>query len=158
MLTEFFLQCIFVVDIVTHAFMRFHNFEFHRSSTAHSLRIFPPRPHAFIASHRSPAEDLTYWYHPHTSPKELRILFLHGIGVGLYPILTWNFWRNWIKDVGTIEGWDPCGRDLTCIFSNYGAFTPEGENVSTASSYSTPSWVSKVCPGITFVGMSFSLL
>jgi hypothetical protein len=36
---------------------------------------------------------------------------------------------------------DPCGRDLAHIFSNYGAFTPEGRNVSTASSHSTPSWI-----------------
>jgi hypothetical protein len=51
----------------------------------HSVRIFPPRPQTFIASHRSPAQDITYWYRPHTSRKESPIVFFHGIGVGLYP-------------------------------------------------------------------------
>ncbi|RMZ76871.1 hypothetical protein DV738_g4674, partial [Chaetothyriales sp. CBS 135597] len=32
-------------------------------------------------------ENLSYWYHPHTSPNELPILFLHGIGVGLFPYM-----------------------------------------------------------------------
>ena len=67
--------------------MMFHRFQFYRSSIVHCIGIFPPRPHAFIASHRSPVKDLTYWYHPHTSQKELPILFLHGIGVGLYPYM-----------------------------------------------------------------------
>jgi hypothetical protein len=67
--------------------MLFHNFQFHRSSIVHCFGVFPPRPHAFIASRRSPAKNLTYWYHPHTSHKELPILFLHGIGVGLYPYM-----------------------------------------------------------------------
>lgn len=76
-----------MVDIVTHAFLLFHNFQFYRSSIVHSIGIFPPRPHTFIASGHSPAPDLTYWYHPHTSHRELPILFLHGIGVGLYPYM-----------------------------------------------------------------------
>lgn len=36
-------------------------------------------------SYRSPAEMLTYWHRPHTSKTKLPILFLHGIGIGLYP-------------------------------------------------------------------------
>ena len=65
--------------------MLYHGFRFYRSSIVHCIVIFPPRPHTCITSHRSPALDLTYWYQPHTSRKELPILFLHGIGVGLYP-------------------------------------------------------------------------
>ncbi|KAF2807470.1 uncharacterized protein BDZ99DRAFT_392753 [Mytilinidion resinicola] len=78
-------MCIFMVDIITHAIMFFCHFQFHRSSLVHCVSIFPPRPQTFIASRRSPAKDLTYWYRPHTSRKESPILFLHGIGVGLYP-------------------------------------------------------------------------
>jgi pimeloyl-ACP methyl ester carboxylesterase len=33
----------------------------------------------------SPAPDLSYWYRPHTSRSKLPVLFLHGIGIGLYP-------------------------------------------------------------------------
>ena len=85
MLTDTFKKCILVVDTITHAFMLFHNFQFYRSSLVHCISVFPPRPQAFIASRRSPATTLTYWYHTHTSHEELPILFLHGIGVGLYP-------------------------------------------------------------------------
>lgn len=51
------------------------------------MKILPPRPHAFIASNRSPSNNLSYWYQAHTSSKDLPILFLHGIGVGLYPYM-----------------------------------------------------------------------
>ncbi len=67
--------------------MRLHGFNFYRRSIMHSLSIIPPRPQALITSHRSPSRDMSYWYHPHTSEKELPILFLHGIGVGLYPYM-----------------------------------------------------------------------
>lgn len=30
---------------------------------------------------------MSHWYRPHTSKTELPILFLHGIGVGLYPYM-----------------------------------------------------------------------
>jgi triacylglycerol esterase/lipase EstA (alpha/beta hydrolase family) len=86
MLIEFF-KCIFVVDAITHAYMVLHKFQFYRSSITNCIAIVPPRPHAFFASNNSPAKDLAYWYHPHTSHKELPILFLHGIGVGLYPYM-----------------------------------------------------------------------
>ena len=76
-----------MVDIITHVYMRLSNYEFHRPSFARFVRILPPRPHALVDSHHSPAKDLTYWYHPHTSDKDLPILFLHGIGVGLWPYM-----------------------------------------------------------------------
>lgn len=49
--------------------------------------MLPPRPQALIASQPSPSKRLSYWHRPHTSTKELPILFLHGIGVGLYPYM-----------------------------------------------------------------------
>jgi triacylglycerol esterase/lipase EstA (alpha/beta hydrolase family) len=82
-----FLSCIFVVDILTHAYMRLHHFQHYRASMAHFLDVFPLRPQVLLSTHRSPVENLTYWYRPHTSRTELPILFLHGIGVGLYPYM-----------------------------------------------------------------------
>lgn len=76
-----------MVDILTHTYLRFHGFDFYRASIAHSISVIPPRPQAFIAACRSPGHDLSYWYHPHTSQKELPIVFFHGIGVGLYPYM-----------------------------------------------------------------------
>ena len=52
-----------------------------------SLRILPPGPKHTIASGRSPSRELSYWYLPHTAPDDLPVLFLHGIGVGLYPYM-----------------------------------------------------------------------
>ncbi|RMZ76718.1 hypothetical protein DV737_g4730, partial [Chaetothyriales sp. CBS 132003] len=49
--------------------------------------MLPPRPHAFLGSYPSTSENLSYWCQPHTSPNELPILFLHGIGVGLFPYM-----------------------------------------------------------------------
>jgi len=80
-------QCIFVVDALTHTYLRFHSFQFYRASVSHTVKILPPRPHAFVASQHSKSHDISYWYRPHTSTTELPILFLHGIGVGLYPYM-----------------------------------------------------------------------
>jgi len=80
-------QCIFVVDTLTHTYLRFHRFQFYRASVSHTVKILPPRPHAFVASHHSTSHDISYWHRPHTSTTELPILFLHGIGVGLYPYM-----------------------------------------------------------------------
>ena len=76
-----------VVDLLTHAYLRAHSFQFYRASARHSIAILPPRPHAFVASNRSPSRDISYWYLPHTCEAELPVVFLHGIGVGLYPYM-----------------------------------------------------------------------
>lgn len=81
------IQCILVVDILTHAYMYVHGFDFYRGSIANSVGIVPPRPQALIAGHRSPNQHMSYWYLPHTAPKELPVVFLHGIGVGLWPYM-----------------------------------------------------------------------
>lgn len=47
--------------------------------------LFPFRPVGLATHHRSPASHLSYWHRPHTSTTRLPILFIHGIGIGLYP-------------------------------------------------------------------------
>ncbi|EXJ89966.1 hypothetical protein A1O3_03033 [Capronia epimyces CBS 606.96] len=79
--------CILVVDILTHTFMYVNGFDFYRGSIAVSMGTIPPRPQALIATSRSPSHDMSYWYRPQTSQKELPVVFLHGIGVGLYPYM-----------------------------------------------------------------------
>lgn len=64
--------------------MRFYGFQYHKT-TAASLQVLPPRPSTWVEPARSPAPDLSYWVRPHTSRKRLPILFIHGIGVGLIP-------------------------------------------------------------------------
>ncbi|KAI9743742.1 MAG: hypothetical protein M1835_002862 [Candelina submexicana] len=55
----------------------------HRSLTWYT--VFPFRPLTLLSRHRSPAKRLTYWHHPHVSKNKLPVLFVHGIGIGLYP-------------------------------------------------------------------------
>jgi pimeloyl-ACP methyl ester carboxylesterase len=38
-----------------------------------------------VSGYESPVRHLTYWHRPHTSKTRLPILFIHGIGIGLYP-------------------------------------------------------------------------
>ena len=50
--------------------------------------MFPPRPLSLLLS-KAPSPSyippLSYFHRPHTSTTRLPILFLHGIGIGLYP-------------------------------------------------------------------------
>lgn len=42
-------------------------------------------------------EHLTYWHRPHTAKDRLPVVFIHGIGIGLYPYV--NFLDDLIKHV-----------------------------------------------------------
>ncbi|RFU26628.1 hypothetical protein B7463_g9705, partial [Scytalidium lignicola] len=77
--------CVFIVDIAASSRLRYHSFDFYRTSLLRFPTIFPFRPLGLISPYRSPAETLTYWHRPHTSKTKLPILFIHGIGIGLYP-------------------------------------------------------------------------
>jgi pimeloyl-ACP methyl ester carboxylesterase len=76
-----------IVMLVEHVtFVRFWiaGFSHLRTRTAGPW-AFPPRPGTMLAAGKSPAETLSYWYRPHTSKTRLPVLFIHGIGIGLYP-------------------------------------------------------------------------
>ncbi|KAI0263414.1 hypothetical protein BC834DRAFT_1027718 [Gloeopeniophorella convolvens] len=51
------------------------------------FRAFPARPLHALFSHKTAdtVTDMPYWYRPHRSRTQLPILFLHGIGIGLWP-------------------------------------------------------------------------
>ncbi|KAM0330525.1 hypothetical protein ACHAQA_003472 [Verticillium albo-atrum] len=74
--------CVVVVDTITWVYMHYYSFEFHGTSF---VAVFPLRPFLPFATSRSPARHLTYWHRPHTSKTRLPVLFIHGIGIGLYP-------------------------------------------------------------------------
>lgn len=79
-----------LVDSVTHLRMRWGGFKFHATSLlANIFHVFPPRPLAALerARKQSPSEQLSYWYRPAVggSATTLPIVFLHGIGIGLWP-------------------------------------------------------------------------
>ncbi|KAJ3453764.1 hypothetical protein MRS44_018396 [Fusarium solani] len=93
--------CVFVVDTIASISLRYHSFNFHRTSFRQFLTIFPPRLFTLFATCASPAKSLTYWHRPHTSKTRLPILFIHGIGVGLYPYI------NFLADVNAEVDEDP---------------------------------------------------
>lgn len=76
---------VMLVDTFTAAHLRYAGFSLYRTHLRSALAIFPPRPANLFTRRISPAPDLSYWYRPHTSKKRMPILFVHGIGIGLYP-------------------------------------------------------------------------
>jgi pimeloyl-ACP methyl ester carboxylesterase len=78
---------VFVVDTMASITLLYHSFDFHRASIVGVVSVFPFRPVAVFATSRSPVGRLTYWHRRHTSNTRLPILFIHGIGVGLYPYI-----------------------------------------------------------------------
>jgi pimeloyl-ACP methyl ester carboxylesterase len=79
--------------------MLYNGFHFHRSTLSRFFTIFPFRPLTVITTHRSPARHLTYWHRRHTSKKRLPVLFIHGIGIGLYPYT--SFLRDLNRELET---------------------------------------------------------
>lgn len=80
----FWYLCVFVVDTLTCAKLLWHGFHLfcHWRSF---LSVFPLRPLSLFSGNTSPARRLTYWHRPHTSKSRRPVLFIHGIGIGLYP-------------------------------------------------------------------------
>ena len=65
--------------------MLFHSFHFHRLPLRRSLTVFPFRPFTMLTMHKTPTKTLSYWHRQHSSKERLPVLFIHGIGIGLYP-------------------------------------------------------------------------
>lgn len=92
--------------MVTSGYLRYHSFNFYRTCR---LDVFPLRPLGFFGAHHSPAKRLTYWYRPHTSDARLPILFIHGIGVGLYPYI------HFLHEINARDWEDPLDGQLGII-------------------------------------------
>ena len=78
-------KCVFVVDSITSVYMLSHSFHFYGLGLKHFWTVFPFRPLALLARHKSPGKTISYWYRPHTAENAIPLLFIHGIGIGLYP-------------------------------------------------------------------------
>jgi pimeloyl-ACP methyl ester carboxylesterase len=83
--------------------MLYNGFHFYRTSLARFFTLFPFRPLTLLSTYCSPVEHLTYWHRPHSSKTRLPVLFIHGIGVGLYPYT--NFLRD-LNKAGEVGGGD----------------------------------------------------
>ncbi|KAK2470050.1 hypothetical protein H9L39_18198 [Fusarium oxysporum f. sp. albedinis] len=80
--------CVFVVDTIASISLRYHSFNFHRTSFSQILATFPLRLFTLFATHTSYMKSLTYWHRPYTSKTRLPILFIHGIGLGVHPYIS----------------------------------------------------------------------
>jgi hypothetical protein len=92
---------VFIVDTIASFSLLYHNFNFHRTSFWRFFATFPWRPFTLFSAYSSPAKTLTYWHRPHTSKTRLPILFIHGIGIGLYPYI------NFLADLNANASRDP---------------------------------------------------
>ncbi|KAL2202959.1 hypothetical protein CC79DRAFT_1325743 [Sarocladium strictum] len=71
---------IFAVDQFTHVLLMYKGFQYYAAPTQ---SVFPPRPQQYLSRHRSPEDNLAYWYRPHKSTNKRPLVFFHGIGIGL---------------------------------------------------------------------------
>ncbi|KAF1969972.1 hypothetical protein BU23DRAFT_571041 [Bimuria novae-zelandiae CBS 107.79] len=76
---------VFLVDTLTAAYLRYNGFLLYRTHVKSALSMFPPRIASLCTKQISSAPDISYWYRQHTSKTRLPILFIHGIGIGLFP-------------------------------------------------------------------------
>lgn len=80
----FWYLIVSIVDTITCTLLLRGGFKHCNTS---SIRCFPPRWISLL-SQPSPQSDLVYWYRPHRSKTKPPVLFLHGIGIGLWPYVT----------------------------------------------------------------------
>jgi pimeloyl-ACP methyl ester carboxylesterase len=78
--------------------LQYFGFHFHRTALTRFFTLFPLRPVALFSRQRSPVRHLTYWHSPHTSRTKLPIVFIHGIGIGLYPYV------DFLKELKSASG------------------------------------------------------
>ncbi|TVY33072.1 hypothetical protein LOCC1_G008870 [Lachnellula occidentalis] len=90
--------CVGFVDFLTYMKMLFLGFQFHRTSLTRFFTLFPFRWQSIFTRHRSPAKHTSYWYRPHTSTTKLPVVFIHGIGIGLYP------YTNFLGELNSVAG------------------------------------------------------
>ncbi len=78
-----------LVDLATHCLFLGNGFHYHAPPLAKRLAIFPPRPQLWVPRgswlKSSPTSEFGYWHLPHTATNSVPVVFLHGIGIGLWP-------------------------------------------------------------------------
>ncbi|KAG4442097.1 hypothetical protein IFR05_002434 [Cadophora sp. M221] len=97
--------CVGFVDFLTYMKLLYHGFHFHRTGLSRFLILFPFRPQTLLTKYRSPAKHTTYWHRPHTSKTKLPVVFIHGIGIGLYP------YTNFLSELNSTAGLESADPD-----------------------------------------------
>ncbi|KZV88806.1 hypothetical protein EXIGLDRAFT_741085 [Exidia glandulosa HHB12029] len=74
---------VMLVDSITYGYLFSQGFR-HYTPVHAAFSVFPVRPLVALLSTRS-SSPFPYWIRPHTSSTKKPVLFLHGIGIGLWP-------------------------------------------------------------------------
>lgn len=75
------------VDLYTHCSLSWNGFQYYAQPVSKAVSVIPPRPQALFSRKRSASRELSYWYRPHTAKNKVPVMFLHGIGVGLWTYI-----------------------------------------------------------------------
>ncbi|KAL8345080.1 hypothetical protein RB601_005221 [Gaeumannomyces tritici] len=97
----FFYLIIWCIDHFTAVFLYLMGFRHYRQKRSKFFRQFPPRPLALLAPKQAAAPGhLSFWARPHRSVTRRPVIFIHGVGVGLFPYM--QFFRSIPRDVGIL--------------------------------------------------------
>lgn len=81
------------IDFTTHLCLARDGFRYYGTPLHKTAAVFPPRlqvlptllPFWGAKRYRSASGEIGYWFRPHTARNARPIVFIHGIGVGLWP-------------------------------------------------------------------------
>ncbi|KAE9972066.1 hypothetical protein EG328_005239 [Venturia inaequalis] len=92
-----------MLDSMVAILLTIHGFTYYHIPHSRFFTVFPWRFFSLFTTHTSPANHISYWYRPHTSKTRLPVLFIHGIGVGLYPYMPFLVQLQDLDDSGDGE-------------------------------------------------------
>ncbi|KAH7018511.1 uncharacterized protein B0I36DRAFT_40106 [Microdochium trichocladiopsis] len=73
------------VDTMTHVLLAWQGFRYYAQARSALTSVVPLRLQSLLPGARSEGKDMAYWHRPHTASDKIPIVFLHGIGIGLWP-------------------------------------------------------------------------
>ncbi|RKU41296.1 hypothetical protein DL546_002530 [Coniochaeta pulveracea] len=81
------------IDLTTHICLTRDGYRYYGQPLRKTLAVFPLRfqavttllPFPGARRYQSPSGEMGYWFRPHTAKNTRPVVFLHGIGVGLWP-------------------------------------------------------------------------
>lgn len=77
-------QIVLIVDIFSSCRLWYNNYTLYRQPGLGALTMLPQRWHTLSTTNASRSPHMSYWYRKHTSKTRLPILFIHGIGIGIF--------------------------------------------------------------------------
>lgn len=97
----FFYYVISWIDSITAVALYAMGFRFYRQKRSKFFRQFPVRPLGLLAFKEAAAPGhLSFWARPHRSVTRRPVIFIHGVGVGLFSYL--EFVRTIPREVGVL--------------------------------------------------------